>query len=840
MINLYEAAKQYTKAGISVLPVKLSDKRPATPTFKQWMTAIPTEAEIDQLYPSLNGVHGIAVIGGAVSGNLEIIDFDNHTGSAKKTMTEWAKIPEVKEILDKYPFVLETSQSGGYHLIYRHLDTPHGAKKLAHEPKVENPEKDDDWWTLIETRGEGSYCVIYPSPGYVLKKGSFEQLPVITAEERDILVSNCCLFERKPAKEEKKLKLQSRNVTQLISNEQKQGSIFERFNSDPSSAQAVITLMEASGFKYSHNSRGNDYWTRPGKKTGVSVSFNGTVFYAFSSNALPFPYLQGVNVFTAYSLFAHNGDVKATIAEIRKDPRFADLNAKKIEKVRFEPHQVETGTSVVTPEGKVETTDFFVVLDTTKTPPRRSIRYDLFREFLNRAGFRKYREGDSLLYAKIQNNLVKMVQVEEMQSFVYRTILDQVDEETLSFVIGNVRLFSPQILAYLDPLPERFNESTKDKAWVYFADKAVAVTRDGFEPVDYKELEHPVWERHLLPWKWSDDILNQDGGEWMTFLQHVAGDKKTLERLMSGIGYLMTGYKQHSLAKAIILIDAKIPTISYDANGGTGKSLIGKWIAKYRSSCIIDGRKLNSKNNLQFLFQGVEPDTQIVFIDDADPHFDFQMLFSSITSDMTIRKMYQGEFVLPFERSPKFLSTTNHSIRGTDDSTNRRKYEIGISDFYGADRTPRDEFGHDLIYDWDDFQWKNSHFVMLKCLQYFLIHGLVADELNMPQILKKAISETSIDFVAFMFEQINVDRIRNNARFDRKSLFHDFMQDFIDVPDYNKLTLNNFTNWIEKFCRVFKLRHTKTRTNNINYSTIWGGIDEKIPTETRNKYLNEG
>lgn len=834
-----DTAKEFLLSGLSFLPVDTQSKRPAVKEWKQWMKTRPTDQEIEAVYANLNGVHGIALIGGIVSGNLEIIDFDNHHGNAKAALTEWSKMPEVKEILDRYPFFVETTQSGGYHIIYRHTGTPQGNQKLAMEPKPgnEGSEEDKDYDTLIETRGEGGYCIVHPTTGYERKKGDLKELPVITEDDRIVLLSYARTLCKKPIKAEKKIKLQSTTVTQLLSSPGSEKNIFEAFNNHATSADAVLALLGQHGFKFSHASNGNQYFIRPGKKKGVSLSFNGQVFYAFSSNAAPFPHEKGVNLFTAFALLAHGGDVKRAVAELSKDPRFEQYQTKRIEVVRISGDADEPSDTVVTPEGGVVTTDFFVQMDMTKTPPRRTIRYDLFTDFLTAAGFRKYREGDELLFARIQNNLVKIVEIEEIQSFVRNTIKKQVDQETLSFVMGNVKLFTPAILAYLDPLPYEFNQSTREKAWVYFKNKAVAVTRDGFDPVDYDKLEHPIWERHLLPWEWSDKILDRDGGEWLQFLRNVAGDQKTLNRLMAAIGYLMHGYKQHSLAKAIILIDAKIPTISYDANGGTGKSLIGKWIAKYRSSCIIDGRKLNKQNNLQFLFQGVEPDTQVVFIDDADPHFDFQMLFSSITSDMTIRKMYQGEFVIPFERSPKFLSTTNHSIRGTDDSTNRRKYEVGISDYYGADRNPRDEFGHDLIYDWSEAEWENSHFVMLMCLQHFLINGLVVEELDNNQKLKKAISETSIEFVNFMLEKIYSGAIYDGKEWDRKLMYNDFVNMFEESPDFKKFFMRSFTNWIEKFCRIFKLKHTERRSNSINLSMISGGINEKLPPELIKKHL---
>lgn len=832
-MNHITTANDFLSAGLSFVPVNIQTKRPVVSEWRHWMKSRPTAEEISKHFSSLNGIHGIALIGGTVSGNLEIIDFDNHHGNAKKALSEWSHIPNVKEILDRYVFFFETTQSGGYHVIYRHTATPQGSQKLAMEPNpgCEESQDDKDYDTLIETRGEGGYCIVYPTPGYELKKGSILNLPVISEDERDTLLSYAATLNRKPVKVEKRLKLTNKSIDQMISTG-KPNNIFEAFNNDPANVSAVLSLLQQHGYKFSHESRGNQYFIRPGKKKGISLSFNGSIFYAFSSNAAPFPHMQGVNLFTAFALLAHDGNVKAAVAELRKDPRYQQ------ERARVEV--VKLSDTVVTAEGKIETVDFFVQTDFTKDPPKKTIRYDLFIRFLTTAGFRKFREGDALQFVRIQNNLVRLVEIEEIQSFVLDMIRNQVDEETLSFVIGSDKLFTVARLSYLPMLPDQFNESTKDKVWYYFSNIALAVTKDGFTPVAYSDLEYPVWEKQVGKFEFKESILNRSGGEWELFLKRVTEfdkDPRLFFKLLGALGYLLTPYKQHSLAKAVILIDAKIPTISYDANGGTGKSLIGKWLSQYRNSCIIDGRKLNNKNNLQFLFQGVNPDTQIVFIDDADPHFDFQMLFSSITSDMTIRKMYQGEFVIPFSKSPKFLSTTNHSIRGTDDSTNRRKYEIGIGDYYGADRSPRDEFGHDLIYDWNEIEWECSHKIMLQAIQYYLIHGLIMEELDINQTLKKAISETSLDFVNFMLEQIYYEKIRDSAEWNRKEKFQEFISQFDDVPDYKTLQLRSFTNWIEKFCRVFKLRHAERRSNSINLSKIYGGILKKVPPEMIKNHL---
>ena len=54
---------------------------------------------------------------------------------------------------------------------------------------------------------------------------------------------------------------------------------------------------------------GNELWRRPGKSNGShSATFDGKVFYVFSSNAAPFESGKGYSQFQVYTLLEHHGD----------------------------------------------------------------------------------------------------------------------------------------------------------------------------------------------------------------------------------------------------------------------------------------------------------------------------------------------------------------------------------------------------------------------------------------------------------------------------------------------------------------------------------------------------
>lgn len=81
---------------------------------------------------------------------------------------------------------------GNIHLAQRAIPTPDD-KPLVITGKTYKPRRNaaGAWeitLTLIETRGEGGLFLCHPTPGYELVQGQITDVPVVTAEERDILL----------------------------------------------------------------------------------------------------------------------------------------------------------------------------------------------------------------------------------------------------------------------------------------------------------------------------------------------------------------------------------------------------------------------------------------------------------------------------------------------------------------------------------------------------------------------------------------------------------------------------------------------------------------------------
>lgn len=181
--KLLDAALKYRRAGISIIPTN-SNKVAALEEWKPYQQEI---AVLDEAEDWFNNNHrNIAIVAGAVSGHLEIIDID----PKKERPDVWEQYTELVEeeapgLLSK--LIIEESPKGN-HLGYRCPEITIPGNKLLARFLRENIEGKDEIKTLIETRGEGGYCVVTPSAGYNLVQGSFEHIPEISKHERDVLI----------------------------------------------------------------------------------------------------------------------------------------------------------------------------------------------------------------------------------------------------------------------------------------------------------------------------------------------------------------------------------------------------------------------------------------------------------------------------------------------------------------------------------------------------------------------------------------------------------------------------------------------------------------------------
>jgi hypothetical protein len=174
--NIQEAAARYLSAGLCVLPARRAEKRPAVGRWKQYQTRLPSEAELSAWMA--NNPDAVCILCGQASRNAEILDFD----AGGELFDRWcekvrAAAPGLLERL-----VLSSTQSDGRHAVYCCRTPVSGNMKLA-QRRVGGKIV-----TLVETRGEGGLFLCAPTAGYDVIQGDLANPPVLTAEERDILL----------------------------------------------------------------------------------------------------------------------------------------------------------------------------------------------------------------------------------------------------------------------------------------------------------------------------------------------------------------------------------------------------------------------------------------------------------------------------------------------------------------------------------------------------------------------------------------------------------------------------------------------------------------------------
>lgn len=193
-------AIDFANAGLAVIPIRADgSKAPAISGWKSYQQEPPTEQQLRAWFSGQHRNAGAAVICGAVSGGLEVLDFDY---DAEEIFPAWVKL--IEHIAIRLP-VVETPGSG-YHVFYR-------CNVICGNAKIANTETGD---VFIESRGEGGYVVACISPAevhqlnypYVQTAGPvLPEIPVITPDERKALWQAAATFDRSKMREQAVAKL---------------------------------------------------------------------------------------------------------------------------------------------------------------------------------------------------------------------------------------------------------------------------------------------------------------------------------------------------------------------------------------------------------------------------------------------------------------------------------------------------------------------------------------------------------------------------------------------------------------------------------------------------------
>lgn len=292
------------KADGSKEPSVLDSRGKSTGRWKPYQTTKMSVAEASKQF---SRDVGIAIVCGAISGGLDILDVESHVNADEFFKAVEAAAPG---LLDMLPRV--ATPSGGYHLYLRR--TVSASNTVLARAMI-----DEKIRILIETRAEGGLATTISSPGachptgrqYELLHGRITETPVISEDQVHVLHECARAFNTyvKPQQVYKARQPAAHN-----------GLL--RPGDDYNRRGQPLELLKTAGWTVDRAHGDSLYLRKPGKKQGVSATFGHVgpnVLYVFSTSAEPFEFERAYDPFGIYCVLLHNGDSSSAARALAAD-----------------------------------------------------------------------------------------------------------------------------------------------------------------------------------------------------------------------------------------------------------------------------------------------------------------------------------------------------------------------------------------------------------------------------------------------------------------------------------------------------------------------------------------
>lgn len=479
------------------------------------------------------------------------------------------------------------------------------------------------------------------------------------------------------------------------------------------------------------------------------------------------------------------------------------VDLKKGKKAVVEKHNIKEDVFDEIKEAQ-EHDDFWFIESDSKGKNKVKVDSLKYKLFLERNGFKKYFPNDSQkpTWVFIESNKVSETSTEKIKDFVLDYLMDRSEFEVWNYCASFQNLFSESYLLMLDTVELLMLKDTKYKSFIAFYNGILEVTKDKIELIDYIDVDGYVWNSQIINRNFKQVLDNSN--EYKQFIKNISNNNPL--PIENVIGYLISTYKNKMNNKAVILNDE---VISDNPEGGTGKGLFVQGLKQLRNVSILDGKSFDDKKS--FPYQTVSPETNVLVFDDVKKNFDFESKFSLVTEGMTLERKNKDAIKLKVEESPKMLLSTNYAIKGEGNSHDRRRHEIEISQYYGKDLTPYDEFKRQLFDDWSESEFLAFDNYMIQCLQSYLKLGLTKQKAKNIK-MRKFIAETSMEFYEWINDR---DNVKLNERLDKVLYFENFINEY---QDYKKwLTRKRFNIWVQKYGTFTNVIYRQGNSNGMRW-----------------------
>lgn len=670
-------------------------------------------------------------IGLIIDYHTEFIDVDpkNKPGSAEGFLKALqAGWPELYEKL-----VIDFTPSGGCHVIYK-AEVTGGKAAVAKVHATPNP------LTFIEriNRHNKQYIKISPSTGYELKQGNPFTIPFLTAEERNFICAIAASFNEVITPEVKKQEAQR---------DDSPWAVFNRNHDWKWTRNELIdrgwAVVDDRADKVTIRRPGNTQQRYSG------VIFKDTnILYLFTPST-EFENEKPYSPFGVYAMLQHENNIPAALKQLASEGCGRNI--------------YDEGQFWKREKQKVK------------------IKYTELLQWFNAIGYRRYKG----VIVQVINNIVEIAEEAAMK----RAFLNEVEYDMQDEMYERVpTIFNEKggLIAMLQELEDDFVKDAADTTWLFFTNICLKITPESVEPVEYKSITGYIWKSDIVARQWYG--CDPAGSDVERFINILGGDKA--DSLQKIIGYNISRYKDPMNARASIIMEDIDPENEGESQGGSGKGLCFQFIKQFRKATELDGKNLRLSD--PFLFQNVDPDTKIIFIDDVAKGFKFTSVFSMITGAIQCNKKNKPQVIMPFEDAPKLFFTSNYSIGGMDASSMRRKYEFPVVKYFGIDRAPVDEFGRPFFQGWDRAEWLKFDNFIVQCCQKYLADD---DKKSIGNVTDKSaerslMTNTNRDFIEYMDGQLLINffdfapSLIKTARIELSD--GSVMANAVDIDEYRK------------------------------------------------------
>lgn len=693
-------ARQYLEEGLSIIPIKLPDKKPIRSWKKYQFDRIKLNDfyQISASVPDLENL-GIGLVTGLISGNLEVIDIDEKhlAGISARYINEISSF--YPEIFNKLR--IHKTPSGGFHLIYRCEEVlGDGNKKLAFSTAEKGSQ------ASIETRGEGGYIAYPPTLGYTIYQDN--PIPVLSKQERDTLINVAKLLCNKPLQPKKPKNISRRNFNNYSTNP------FEDFNQ----SQYAETILEEFGWKLDSENATYTHYTRPEKSRGVSASFikEKRLYHIFTSSTElePSTSYQPVTILAklkfnddykeTFKWLIDNGYGKLTKSYEKKViqrsltdkidlPKNLSIEAQK-EAKRLHKQKQDKYPAGIFWTGNIE--------DGYK------INREMFLQVCTNLNFCTY-QGKIM---RKEGNMIAEVSIREFIDYLKEYIKE--DDETIDFEIKDryenfMQQSQKYIITRLDELErDDFLNSTRDTSYKFFQNGFLEITKKDIKLREYTETELYILKDRIL--QHSFEFASPEG----LFTDFISKAVVPNKYLKSYLGFATHEYRDDISDYFLYSLDA-----SYDPKlgGGSGKNLLSALVGRFTTYAKVPEAQTEVNEKLFNAWNG----EKLFTISDCGEDFDLVALKGIVSEGGILKKLYKDMVAMKIDETPIIWLESNYSFKKTDGGVLRRLRTIEFTDFFSRCGGVDIHYGGKLFpTDWSESDWLSYYNYMSLCIQEYL------------------------------------------------------------------------------------------------------------------------